>query len=209
MNSCRSTSAASPTRRGTWSWRSRSQSLHRRKNPGNKVKRYVLHFQKKMMDLMLGVMYSSLGYYIKFSFLQVPKPAPEESEGSDEVEEPSPPRRKPKPAAPPRKEAKTGHSAFADKLKKSRWPFFFFCNVLVNRSFFRRLYQSKTPFFPTTFSPRPNAHFFPIARIVFGTNFSANQCHFYFLKNYFGCRILREVFFLLENCGIIFYFKEM
>ena len=60
---------------------------------------------------MLGVMYSSLGYYIKFSFLQVPKPAPEESEGSDEVEEPSPPRRKPKPAAPPRKEAKTGHSA--------------------------------------------------------------------------------------------------
>ena len=48
MNSCRSTSAASPTRRGTWSWRSRSQSLHRRKNPGNKVKRYVLHFQKKL-----------------------------------------------------------------------------------------------------------------------------------------------------------------
>ena len=68
-------------------------------------------------------------------------------------------------------------------------------HYMVNRSFFRRLYQSKTPFFPTTFSPRPNAHFFPIARIVFGTNFSANQCHFYFLKNYFGCRILREVFF--------------
>ena len=70
---------------------------------------------------VMGVMYSSLGYYIKFSFLQVPKPAPEGSEGSEEVEEPNPPpQRKPKPAAPPRKEAKTGHSAFADKLKKSR-----------------------------------------------------------------------------------------
>ena len=75
---------------------------------------------------MLGVMYSSLGYYIKFSFLQVPKPAPEESEGSDEVEEPSPPRRKPKPAAPPRKEAKTGHYAFAQVEKKSS-KFFLCC----------------------------------------------------------------------------------
>ena len=66
MNSCRSTSAASPTRRGTWSWRSRSQSrrLHRRKNPGNKVKRYVLHFPKKILNDGFNA-----GRYVQFSWL--------------------------------------------------------------------------------------------------------------------------------------------
>ena len=112
---------------------------------------------------MLGVMYSSLGLYIKFSFLQVPKPAPEESEGSDEVEEPSPPRRKPKPAAPPRKEAKTGHSAFADKLKKVVDHFFSFVTARVGEPLVLSSFVSiKNSLF--------SHHFFPPAQCPFLSN---------------------------------------
>ena len=160
---------------------------------------------------VMGVMYSSLGFYIKFSFLQVPKPAPEESEGSDEVEEPSPPRRKPKPASPPRKEAKTGHFAFADKLKKSRWTIFFLCCNRscwwTTRSFVVCINQNR-PFFPPLFPPGPLPNFLPIAWIVFGTNFFSEPMSFLLSKELFWLSHFAWSFFLLENCGIIFCFKK-